>query len=98
MPPVKSFGERIADALIEDGLLTTRQVEELMEQQKREGTRFIKLVLEKAYVIQIPEPYKRTIWQPWIMNYSGERGIDVNINEGWTRYAWVDQALKEKSQ
>jgi len=50
MPPIKSFGERIADALIEDGLLTTRQVEELMEQQKREGTRFIKLVLEKAYV------------------------------------------------
>jgi type IV pilus assembly protein PilB len=50
MPPIKSFGERIADALIEDGLLTTRQVEELMEQQKREGTRFIKLVLEKSYV------------------------------------------------
>jgi type IV pilus assembly protein PilB len=50
MPPVKSFGERIADALIEDGLLTARQVEELMEQQKKEGTRFIKLVIEKAYV------------------------------------------------
>ena len=30
MPPVKSFGERIADALIEDGLLTIAQVEELM--------------------------------------------------------------------
>ena len=50
MPPVKSFGERIADALIEDGLLTSKQVEELMERQKKEGTRFIKLVLEKAYV------------------------------------------------
>jgi type IV pilus assembly protein PilB len=50
MPPVKSFGERIADALIEDGLLTAKQVEELMERQKKEGTRFIKLVLEKAYV------------------------------------------------
>src|SRR5437773_2721080 len=50
MPPVKSFGERIADALIEDGLLTIAQVEELMERQKKEGTRFIKLVLEKAYV------------------------------------------------
>ncbi len=50
MPPVKSFGERIADALIEDGLLTVAQVEELMERQKKEGTRFIKLVLEKAYV------------------------------------------------
>ena len=50
MPPVKSFGERIADALVEDGLLTTKQVEELMEQQKKVGSRFIKLVLEKAYV------------------------------------------------
>ena len=47
MPPVKSFGERIADALVEDGLLTSKQVEELLEQQKREGTRFIKLVTEK---------------------------------------------------
>src|SRR6266576_3301291 len=49
-PPVKSFGERIADALVEDGLLTMAQVEEVMERQKKEGTRFIKLVLEKAYV------------------------------------------------
>ncbi len=50
MPPVKSFGERIADALVEDGLLTAKQVEELMDRQKKEGTRFIKLVLERAYV------------------------------------------------
>ena len=50
MPPVKTFGERIADALVEDGLLTNKQVEELLEQQKKEGTRLIKLVLEKAYV------------------------------------------------
>ena len=50
MPPVKSFGERIADALIEDGLLTTKQVEELLEKQKKEGTRFIKLVTDKSYV------------------------------------------------
>ncbi|HSU56751.1 MAG TPA: ATPase, T2SS/T4P/T4SS family [Candidatus Dormibacteraeota bacterium] len=50
MPPVKTFGERIADALVEDGLLTARQVEELLEQQKREGTRLLKLLLEKSYV------------------------------------------------
>jgi len=50
MPPVKAFGERIADALVEDGLLTSTQVAELLEQQKREGTRFIKLVTEKAFV------------------------------------------------
>jgi type IV pilus assembly protein PilB len=50
MPPVKTFGERIADALMEDGLLSAQQVEELLEQQKKEGTRLLKLILEKAYV------------------------------------------------
>src|SRR3954466_4872300 len=49
-PPTKPFGERIAEALIEDGLLTARQVEELLEQQKKGGTRLLKLILENAYV------------------------------------------------
>src|SRR5436190_11444102 len=48
--PPKSFGERIADALVDDGLLTAKQVAELLEQQKKEGTRLLKLVIEKAYV------------------------------------------------
>lgn len=52
MPPVKTLGERIADALVEDGLLTGAQVEELMEKQKKEGTRLLKLVIEKAYVTE----------------------------------------------
>lgn len=50
MPPVKTFGERIADALVEDGLLSARQVDELLEQQKKEGTRLLKLILDKSYV------------------------------------------------
>jgi type IV pilus assembly protein PilB len=50
MPPVKSFGERIADALVEDGLLTARQIEELLEQQKKGGVRLLKLIMEKSYV------------------------------------------------
>src|ERR1044071_4973876 len=50
MPPVKTFGERIADALVEDGLLSAAQVEELLQQQKKEGPRLFKLILEKAYV------------------------------------------------
>jgi type IV pilus assembly protein PilB len=54
MPPVaKSFGERIADALVEDGLLSATQVDELLEQQKKEGTRLIKLVIEKSYVTEV---------------------------------------------
>jgi len=50
MPPVKTFGERIADALVEDGLLSAKQVNELLEEQKKGGTRLLKLILEKAYV------------------------------------------------
>lgn len=51
MPPqVKTFGERIADALVEDGLLTREQVTELVELQRKTGTRLIKLALEKGYV------------------------------------------------
>jgi type IV pilus assembly protein PilB len=50
MPPVKTFGERIADALVEDGLLSANQIGELLEQQKKEGTRLLKLLLEKSYV------------------------------------------------
>jgi type IV pilus assembly protein PilB len=50
MPPVKTFGERIADAMVEDGLLSTQQVQELLEEQKKAGTRLLKLIVEKAYV------------------------------------------------
>src|SRR6185503_4848959 len=52
MPPLKTFGERIADALVEDGLLFRQQVEELMEQQKREGTRLLKIIIDKAFVTE----------------------------------------------
>ena len=50
MAKVKSFGERIADALVEDGLLTAAQVQELLEQQKKEGARLVKLIVDKSYV------------------------------------------------
>jgi type IV pilus assembly protein PilB len=50
MPPAKSFGERIAEILIEDGFLSPPQLDELLEMQKKEGTRLIKLIHEKGYV------------------------------------------------
>src|SRR6476660_6804576 len=52
MPAVKTFGERIADAPVDDGLLFKEQVEELMELQKREGTRLLKIIIDKAYVTE----------------------------------------------
>ena len=53
MAPIKSFGERIADALVEDGLLSATEVQELLEQQKKDGTRFIKLVAEKGKITDL---------------------------------------------
>jgi type IV pilus assembly protein PilB len=53
MPPIKSFGERIADALVEDGLLSQRQVAELLDQQKKQGTRLLKLLVEKNYISEM---------------------------------------------
>ena len=50
MPPIKSLGERVADALIEDGLLSRLKVEELIELQKKEGARLLKLLSDKALV------------------------------------------------
>ena len=49
----KTFGEKIADVLVDDGLLSRAQVEELIEQQKKEGTRLLKLITEKALVSDI---------------------------------------------
>jgi len=47
---VKSFGERIAAVLIEDGLLLPNQLDEVIELQKQQGGRLHKLLLDKKYV------------------------------------------------
>ncbi len=44
---IKSFGERIADVLIEDGLLLPSQLEEAMDTQKKQGGRLLKLLTDK---------------------------------------------------
>jgi type IV pilus assembly protein PilB len=49
---VKSFGERIADVLIEDGLLLPTQLEEAMEQQRKQGGRLLKILTDKHYVTE----------------------------------------------
>jgi type IV pilus assembly protein PilB len=49
---IKSFGERIADVLIEDGLLLPSQLEEAMDIQKKQGGRLLKLLTEKQFVTE----------------------------------------------
>jgi type IV pilus assembly protein PilB len=47
---MKSFGERIADGLIADGLLTQKQLNEVLESQKKQGGRLLKLLIERQFV------------------------------------------------
>src|SRR5581483_3143801 len=49
---IKSFGERIADVLIEDGLLLPAQLEEAMDIQKKQGGRLLKLLTDRNYVTE----------------------------------------------
>ena len=49
---IKSFGERIADVLIEDGLLLPSQLAEAVDLQKKQGGRLLKLLVDKQYVTE----------------------------------------------
>jgi type IV pilus assembly protein PilB len=49
---IKSFGERIADVLIEDGLLLPAQLAEAIDVQKKQGGRLLKLLTDKGYVTE----------------------------------------------
>jgi type IV pilus assembly protein PilB len=48
----KSFAERIADALIEDGLLLPNQLQEAMAIQKSEGGRLLKVLTDRQFVTE----------------------------------------------
>ena len=50
---MKNFGERIADLLIADGLLTQKQLGEVLESQKKQGGRLLKLLLERQFVSEV---------------------------------------------
>jgi type IV pilus assembly protein PilB len=49
---MKSFGERIADALVVDRLLTQEQLTDVLALQKKQGGRLLKLLLEKQFVTE----------------------------------------------
>jgi type IV pilus assembly protein PilB len=49
---MKSFGERIADTLMADGLLSEEQLSTVVEVQKKQGGRLLKLLLERGFVTE----------------------------------------------
>src|SRR5437660_10775804 len=48
----KSFGERIADVLIEEGLLIPNQLEEAIAIQRSEGGRLLKILTDRQFVTE----------------------------------------------
>src|SRR5438445_10412012 len=48
----KSFGERIADVLMEEGLLLPNQLQEAVAIQKSEGGRLLKILTDKEFVTE----------------------------------------------
>ncbi len=77
MAKIKSFAERIADALVEDGLLSASQVEELLERQKKEGSRLVKLLVDKDK--QYVSPDDLAVCMGRVLNVSPINLTRVNI-------------------
>ncbi len=77
MAKIKSFAERIADALVEDGLLSPNQIEELLERQKKEGARLVKLLVDKDR--QYVSPDDLAVCMGRVLNVSPVNLARVNI-------------------
>jgi type IV pilus assembly protein PilB len=53
MTPLKTFGERLAGSLVEDGIISAEQVRELLQEHKKGGSRVADLLLEKFHVSEM---------------------------------------------
>jgi type IV pilus assembly protein PilB len=77
MAKIKSFAERIADVLVEDGLLSANQIEELLERQKKEGARLVKLLVDKDK--QYVSPDDLAVSMGRVLNVSPVNLARINI-------------------
>lgn len=77
MAKIKSFAERIADALVEDGLLSASQIDELLERQRKEGARLVKLLVDKDK--QYVSPDDLAVCMGRVLNVSPINLARVNI-------------------
>src|SRR3954454_6941633 len=58
----KSFGERIADVLIDDGLLLPNQLEEAISIQKSQGGRLLKILTDRQFVTEQDMAFSMGRW------------------------------------
>ncbi len=54
----------------------------------------MKYVVEQAYVVTAVTGSYRTLWWPWLKNYSGELNVGYD-DPIWPAFIWVDQDLKK---
>ncbi len=52
-------------------------------------------VMEQAWAIPSPAAYTFTAWWPWLKGYHGEYSNGICNEFRWSKYAWIDQALKK---
>ena len=55
----------------------------------------MKYVLDQAWAIPTPATPLNNFWWPWIKNYHGEASLGYNNDFNYTKYIWMDTALKE---
>src|SRR3981081_4274517 len=83
----KSFAERIAEVLIEDGLLLPNQLEEAVSIQQTEGGRLLKILTDKQFVTEKDTAFNRA-------RRSGARG---GRRYGQDEQAGADRALERET-
>ena len=52
-------------------------------------------VLDEAWAIPAPATPLNNFWWPWIKNYHGVASIGYNNEYNYTKYIWMDKALRE---
>ena len=51
-------------------------------------------ILEQAWTVELPTPYMRVMWYPWVKQYNGENTVGFSQNFNFPKWIWVDQDLK----
>ncbi len=52
-------------------------------------------ILEQAWGVWLPAEKIYVVWQPWLQNFYGCTYIGKSGGNEWTKYAWIDKALKK---
>ena len=55
------------------------------------------LIIESSFAIWLPQPFKWSVWQPWLKNYYGATTQGNFVPFHHTYFNWIDQSLKSST-